>query len=91
MHWTDPAFTEQATPVTLALDKTFVKNRSAFFAPELVGEGGYTNYLDTECRIANKEIIHSRFGNNFPRLVGAKRKYDPGNLFGRWFAIPREL
>ncbi|KAF8600282.1 hypothetical protein BDV93DRAFT_268207 [Ceratobasidium sp. AG-I] len=91
MHWSDPAFTEQATPATLALDKAFVKNRNGFFPPELVGEGGYINYLDTESRTANKEVFHSRFGSNFPRLVEAKRKYDPSNLFGRWFAIPREL
>ncbi|KAF8600283.1 FAD-binding domain-containing protein [Ceratobasidium sp. AG-I] len=90
-HWTDPAFTEHATPTTLALDKIFTRNRNDFFAPKLVGHGGYINYLDTESRTANKEVFHSRFGSNFPRLVEAKRKYDPGNLFGRWFAIPREL
>ena len=91
MQWTDPAFTEQAVPATLALDKAFAKNRNSFFAPELVGQGGYINYLDTESRTANKEVFHSRFGSNFPRLVEAKRKYDPSNLFGRWFAIPQEL
>lgn len=89
--WSDPAFTEQVSIATLALDKAFVDSRDKLFAPELVGQGGYTNYLDTESGTAKKEVVHSRFGTNFPRLVEAKRKYDPSNLFGRWFAIPREL
>lgn len=91
MHWTDPSFTEKAAPATLALDKAFKKNRDSLFAPELVGEGGYINYLDADSRTANKEIVHSRYGRNFPRLAEAKRKYDSSSLFGRWFAVPQEL
>lgn len=92
MTWSDPAFTPNAASETFALDRSFTQSRDSIFPPELVGQGGYTNYLDEESRLAskNKEFTHRRFGTNFPRLVEIKRRYDPGNIFGRWFAIPRE-
>ncbi|KAF8600280.1 FAD-binding domain-containing protein [Ceratobasidium sp. AG-I] len=90
-HWTDPAFTEQAGPATRGFAEAIGKYLNSSFAPELVGQGGYINYLDMESCTTDKNVVHIRFGNNFPRLVEAKRKYDPSNLFGRWFAIPREL
>ena len=89
-HWTDPAFTERAEPATLAFGEAVGKYLNSSFDPELVGQGGYINYLDMEST-TNKDTVHIRFGNNFPRLVEAKHKYDPSNLFGRWFAVPREL
>lgn len=92
IHWADPASTEQAAPASLALGEAFIKNRSGSFAPEAVEQGGgYINYLDTESRTASKEFAHSRFKSNFPRLIEAKHKYDPSNLFGRWIVVPPEL
>jgi FAD/FMN-containing dehydrogenase len=88
MQWTDPAFTEHAPQTTIELDQAYVKIRDAHFPRELVGEGGYINYLDVESRKASS--VSRRFGANFPRLVEIKRKYDPENLFGKWFAIPRQ-
>ncbi|KAH7310235.1 hypothetical protein B0J17DRAFT_586382 [Rhizoctonia solani] len=87
MNWSDGAWTEQSIPVTLALDKEFIKLRDAHFKPELVGEGGYINYQDAESQKAGSS---RRFGSHFPRLVEIKRKYDAENLFGKWFAIPTQ-
>ncbi|KAF8600285.1 FAD-binding domain-containing protein [Ceratobasidium sp. AG-I] len=92
IHWTDPTFTEQATPATLAFGEAFVKSRNNCFPPELVEKGGgYINYFDTESRTASKEFAHSRFGSNLPQLIQAKRKHDPSNLFGRWIVAPAEF
>jgi hypothetical protein len=88
MHWNDPSFTPYAAPATLLLDKAFLQARDQHFAPELVGEGGYINYLDEESRSANEEFVNKRFGSNFKRLVEVKKKYDGEGLFGRWFATP---
>lgn len=90
IHWTDPSFTEHAAGVTQELDQAYIRFRDAHFPRELVGEGGYTNYLDDESRKAsqNSEFTSRRFGRNFERLVEVKKRYDPGNLFGRWFAVP---
>ncbi|EUC63244.1 FAD-binding oxidoreductase, putative [Rhizoctonia solani AG-3 Rhs1AP] len=82
MNWSDPAWTEQSIPTVLALDKEFVKLRDAHFPPDLVVEGGYINYQVAE---SQKGGTSRRFGSHFPRLAEIKRKYDPENLFGKWF------
>ncbi|KAG9098067.1 hypothetical protein FRC06_006845 [Ceratobasidium sp. 370] len=89
LHWTDPSFTPLAGPATFAMDKTYTEARDKYFPPELTAQGGYLNYSDEESRLANKEFVHKRFGDNFKRLVEVKKTYDAENLFGRWFAIPR--
>lgn len=83
IRWTDPAFTDQAPQAARDLDGVFVQTRAEFFEPKLVGQGGYTNYLDEESRIASGEVSNRRFGTNFPRLVEVKKKYDPLNKFGK--------
>ncbi|KAG8730864.1 hypothetical protein FRC10_002314 [Ceratobasidium sp. 414] len=85
LHWTDSAFTPQAGPAISATDKAFVEARAKYFPPELTSQGGYLNYLDEESRLANKEFVYKRFGDNFKRLVEVKKKYDEESLFGRWF------
>lgn len=92
MTWSDPAFTPNAANEIFALDRVFTQSRNSFFQSELVSQGGYANYFDEESRLARKsqEFAHRRFGANFPRLIEIKGKYDPGNIFGRWFATPRE-
>ncbi|CAE6494131.1 unnamed protein product [Rhizoctonia solani] len=90
MTWSDPSFTERATKITLALHQDIVRSRHAHFPANSVGEGGYTNYMDEESRVATKDFANRRFGDNFARLVEIKRQYDPSNVFGRWFAVPRE-
>ncbi|QRV92187.1 FAD-binding domain protein [Ceratobasidium sp. AG-Ba] len=89
MTWADPSFTPQVGPLTFAIDKAYTEARDKLFPPELTGPGGYINYLDEESRLANKEFVYKRFGQNFKRLVEVKNKYDSRNLFGRWFAVPR--
>lgn len=83
IRWADPVFTEEAPKAARNLDSIFAQARAKFFEPNLVGEGGYTNYLDEESRTASKEVSSRRFGINFPRLVEVKKKYDPSNLFGK--------
>ncbi|KAG8696144.1 hypothetical protein FRC08_007331, partial [Ceratobasidium sp. 394] len=56
LRWTDPSFTPQALVLSRAIDAAFVQTRAKHFAPELVGEGGYTNYLDEEARQASKAV-----------------------------------
>ncbi|KAG8708335.1 hypothetical protein FRC08_018942 [Ceratobasidium sp. 394] len=87
MQWTDPAFAGKAVDVLRTLDDAFVAFRSKYFAPELTERGGYTNYLDEESQIANPAVANRRFGANFPRLAEVKRRYDPDNLFSKWFPI----
>ncbi|KAG8734838.1 hypothetical protein FRC10_011381 [Ceratobasidium sp. 414] len=87
MQWIDPAFADKAPGMLRALDDGFMVVRSEHFAPELVQRGGYTNYLDEESQMASAAVANRRFGGNFPRLAEAKRKYDPGNLFSKWFPI----
>ncbi|CAE6498670.1 unnamed protein product [Rhizoctonia solani] len=89
MTWSDPSFTENAGKVTLGLHQDIVDSRHAHFPAESVGEGGYTNYMDEESRVATKDFAHRRFGDNFVRLAEIKRRYDPSGIFGRWFASTR--
>ncbi|KAG9119802.1 hypothetical protein FRC07_005006 [Ceratobasidium sp. 392] len=87
MHWADDSFTPQGADAARVLDDAFMSYRNQHFAPELVGQGGYTNYLDEESQMASKAVVNRRFGSNFPRLLEIKRKYDPDNLFSKWFQI----
>ncbi|KAG8700072.1 hypothetical protein FRC08_004938 [Ceratobasidium sp. 394] len=87
MHWVDPAFTDKAADVARALDESFIDFRSEYYPAELIRQGGYTNYLDEESQMESEVVVNRRFGSNYPRLAEVKRKYDPENLFGRWFAI----
>ncbi|KAF8601400.1 FAD-binding domain-containing protein [Ceratobasidium sp. AG-I] len=85
--WTDPAFTERAPSIARTIDAAFTQTRAEYFEPKLLERGGYTNYLDNESRASSNEVSARRFGSNLPRLVEVKKKYDPGNLFGKWFGI----
>ncbi|QRV92198.1 FAD-binding domain protein [Ceratobasidium sp. AG-Ba] len=85
--WEDPAFTQQAADVARAFDEEFMGHRNKHFPPQLIAQGGYTNYLDEDSQMASKVVVNRRFGSNFPRLAELKRKYDPDNLFGKWFPI----
>ncbi|CAE6426404.1 unnamed protein product, partial [Rhizoctonia solani] len=86
MAWSDDSFTEQAGKVNLALHQDIVRSRHVHFQADSVGEGGYTNYMDEESRLATKDFANRRFRENFARLVEIKLRYDPSNIFGRWFA-----
>ncbi|KAF5362017.1 hypothetical protein D9756_002634 [Leucocoprinus leucothites] len=51
---------------------------------------GYTNY-DPEGVLGDKDEVKDKaalaFGDNYPLLQKIKKKYDPENVFNRWFAI----
>ncbi|KAF5363801.1 hypothetical protein D9756_000780 [Leucocoprinus leucothites] len=51
---------------------------------------GYANY-DPEGILGDKEEVKDKaqiaFGENYPSLQKIKKKYDPENIFNRWFAI----
>ncbi|KZO91093.1 Glucooligosaccharide oxidase [Calocera viscosa TUFC12733] len=49
---------------------------------QLIGRRGYGNYG------VGDEKMREIFGDNYDRLTQLKAKYDPGNLFHKWFAIP---
>jgi hypothetical protein len=40
--------------------------------------GQYVNLAATDDREAR---VHAAYGDNYPRLAGLKKKYDPSNLF----------
>ncbi|KAH7337174.1 hypothetical protein B0J17DRAFT_719072 [Rhizoctonia solani] len=89
MTWSDPPFTEHASKVALSLHQDIIRSRHAYFPADSVGEGEYTNYMDEESRVKSQDFANRRFGESFPRLVEIKLRYDPPNVFGRWFDAPR--
>jgi FAD/FMN-containing dehydrogenase len=54
----------------------WVRDYSAAMAPYSEA-GGYINFMDSD----DTNRVQANYGNNYARLVEAKRKYDPGNLF----------
>lgn len=45
---------------------------------------GYTNYY---APAAERDIAKVAFGDNYPKLQSIKKRYDPENIFNRWFPI----
>ena len=59
-----------------AANTKWVRDYSDAVAPHSE-PGGYVNFMDGD----DKQRIRANYGANYDRLVTAKRKYDPGNLF----------
>ena len=72
--WDDPS---QASPNTQALDAVW-KGMKHFT------RGYYVNTAPGE----NQARVRATYGDNWPRLVQLKKKYDPGNLFSLNANIP---
>ena len=66
--WPDPADNEA--------NIAWVKDYYAATAPNSE-EGAYVNFLSGD----DQERVRASYGGNYDRLVGLKKKYDPGNLF----------
>ena len=75
-------------------------NRSLLGDPLWFGYGNYGERLgqsndpsefkpliDGEAPAHMKDSSLSAFGPNYPRLQGIKKKYDPENIFNKWFPI----
>jgi FAD/FMN-containing dehydrogenase len=43
--------------------------------------------IDGEAPTNMKDRASTAFGPNYPRLQGIKKKYDPENVFNKWFPI----
>ena len=72
--WTDPS---QAAPNTRVLDEVWS-------GVERFTHGYYVNTSPAEAPAR----VHATYGDNWPRLVQLKNKYDPGNLFSLNANIP---
>lgn len=68
-EWTDPAITERCT--------AWARETFAAMGPFL-GSGRYVNYLDND---ESGDPSAAAYGDNYGRLQGIKRKYDPENFF----------
>ncbi|QRV95927.1 FAD-binding domain protein [Ceratobasidium sp. AG-Ba] len=88
VRWADPTFAAHALLIAKDFDTAFIQTRAGLFKPELLAEGGYANYRDEDARNSNDVMLHKRFGSNYGKLVEVKTKYDPNNLFCKWFGIP---
>ena len=66
--WPDPAENEANTQ--------WVRDYYDATAPHSE-EGGYVNFMAGD----DQDRIKTNYRGNYDRLVGAKRTYDPGNLF----------
>ena len=75
-------------------------NRSLLRDPSWFGYGNYGErpgpnndqsefkpLIDGEAPVDLKDSSLSAFGPNYPRLQGIKKKYDPENIFNKWFPI----
>jgi len=83
------------TPENLALARSIGRDLASIVATgqqEYLGqvEQGYGNYdhsPEEEDGVVVKDKAEALFGKNYPRLQELKKKYDPENIFNKWFAI----
>jgi hypothetical protein len=81
----DPEYTmESATTAALKIGNA-VSSTSSQSVQERFP---YANYGDLyACRNDTDEYARKLFGSNYARLQEVKKKYDPDQVFSRWFAI----
>ncbi|KAF9559964.1 FAD-binding domain-containing protein [Agrocybe pediades] len=48
---------------------------------------GYSNYDDSATAAIAEDKAKIAFRTNYPKLQGIKKKYDPENIFNKWFPI----
>jgi len=88
------------TPENLALARSIARELANIIATgqqEFLGQvqQGYGNYdqdsNEEEDGIVVKDKAKGLFLGNYPRLQELKKKYDPENIFNKWFAITPSL
>jgi FAD/FMN-containing dehydrogenase len=56
-----------------------------FFSDDLFEKFIVIHFVDSAAGESDK--AKAAFGENYPRLQGIKKKYDPDNIFNKWFPI----
>ncbi|KZT62407.1 6-hydroxy-D-nicotine oxidase [Calocera cornea HHB12733] len=82
LRWTDPALDKRLRAWASEQVEYMRDEEAKEQGVQLTGRRGYGNYG------AGDEKIREVFGGNFDRLAQLKAKYDPENMFHKWFAIP---
>ena len=70
-------------PALIAANLEWLEDAQAAMKPYLAG-GAYQNFTDR----TQADWQHAYYGDNLPRLVEIKRKWDPDNLFRFPQSIP---
>jgi hypothetical protein len=73
----------QDDPALIKANLEWLQGAQAAMQPYLAG-GAYQNFTDRTQTVWQ----HAYYGDNFPRLVEIKRKWDPDNLFRHSQSIP---
>ena len=55
--------------------------------PDLADISGLDHTPEEEYGVVTKNKAEALFGENYSRLQELKKKYDPENIFNKWFAI----
>jgi len=76
LQWTDESLSPRARQIS--------KNVFTNITGE--GTGGYGNFCDSDVGRGREKVVE-QFGTNHERLAAIKQKYNPENIFNRWFAI----
>jgi len=76
LNWNDDGLTSQMRQVS----------KDAMSNIVLKDTGAYGNLSDADVGSGAERSIEL-FGKNYPRLASLKKKYDPENIFNKWFAI----
>jgi hypothetical protein len=74
---------EPASVVEAEVHRQWMSDLSATLAPHAL-QGGYANFLGPDCH----DQIADAYGDNPRRLLEAKRKYDPDNVFSPALPLP---
>ncbi|KAG9120080.1 hypothetical protein FRC07_004576, partial [Ceratobasidium sp. 392] len=78
MQWMEPTFTRQAECAIDQFIHAFNQSRDEHFPPDSLTAVSSNNKETVQAGSS----IQKKFGNNYPRLVEVKNKYDPSGLFG---------